>query len=237
MTSSHDDARRRIIVPLDLPDPDAALALVERLSGRAGMFKIGLELFCAAGPSLVRRVVERGEQVFLDLKLHDIPTTVERAAAACAGLNVSLLNVHLAGGDRMARAVVRRLAGLPRRPKLLGVTMLTSLEQNDLPGLGIARPLADQVVALARMGRDAGLDGVVASAHEIRAIKKACGEKFLVVTPGIRPEGSPATDQRRTMTPSEALAAGADYLVIGRPITAAPDPAAALEGIVDGIKS
>ena len=230
--SSHDDARRRIIVPLDLPDPDAALALVERLSGRAGMFKIGLELFCAAGPSLVRRITERGEQVFLDLKLHDIPTTVERAAAACASLRPSLLNIHLAGGDRMVRAAVQRLARLPQRPKLLGVTMLTSLEEDDLAGLGITRPLADQVVALARMGRAAGLDGVVASAHEIRAIKEACGEEFLVVTPGIRPEGSPAADQRRTMTPSEALAAGADYLVIGRPITAAPDPAAALEAIL-----
>ncbi len=235
MKSRHEDARRRIIVPLDCPDAASALALVDRLSGRAGMFKIGLELFCAAGPDLVRCILERGERVFLDLKLHDIPTTTALAAAACSNLRVDLLNIHLGGGERMVREVVARLRDAPQRPRLLGVTVLTSLEEGDLPALGIARPLADQVVALARMGRDAGLDGVVASPLEIRAIKDACGAGFLVVTPGIRPEGSSAADQRRTMTPAEALAAGADFLVIGRPITQAEDPAEALESILAGI--
>ena len=196
VTSRLEDARRRIIIPLDCPDAATALALVEKLSGRAGMFKVGLELFCAEGPMLVRRIVERGEQVFLDLKLHDIPNTVARSTAACAGLGVTLLNIHLAGGEKMARAAVARAREAARPPKLLGVTVLTSLDGSDLAAVGVQRALADQVVELARMGRSAGLDGVVASPHEIGAIKAACGREFLVVTPGIRPAGSAAGDQK-----------------------------------------
>lgn len=232
--------RSRIIVPLDVSSGSEALAIVERLKGRVGMFKVGLQLFCAEGPDIVRRVVAEGQRVFLDLKLHDIPNTVARAAAEARRLGVAMMDVHLTGGEAMLRTTVEALASPPgmssgSRPLLLGITVLTSLDRGDLEAVGFSRDLPAQVVDLARLGQRAGLDGVVASPHEIAAIKAACGGRFLVVTPGIRPSGSGTQDQKRFMTPAQAFAAGADYLVIGRPILEAPDPAAAVEALLQDI--
>jgi len=225
------DAFRRLIIPLDVGGHDEAMDLVGRLAGRVGMFKVGLELFCSAGPDIVRRIVDSGERVFLDLKLHDIPNTVARAAAAVAGLGASMIDVHITGGSEMIRssADALRLATPSGRetPLLLGITVLTSLDADALLSTGVTTPLADQVVSLARLGRAAGLGGVVASGHEVAAIKAACGPGFVVVTPGVRPAGSRVDDQKRVMTPRDAIAAGADYLVVGRPITRAADPARA----------
>ncbi len=228
------DPRDRIIVPLDLPTPEEARSFVERLRGRVGMFKVGLQLYTAAGPDIVREIVAGGDRVFLDLKFHDIPNTVARATVEATRLRVTFADMHLTGGARMIRAAVESARGTPGydgTTRLLGITILTSLEAADLDSIGMKGPLADRVVSLARMGQDAGLDGVVASPHEIDRIKKACGDRFLVVTPGIRPGGAARDDQRRVMTPAEAIAAGADYLVIGRPIMEAPDPAAAVDAI------
>ena len=223
----------RIIVPLDVSTTDEALLIVQRLKGRVGLFKVGLQLFCHEGPDVVRRIVAEKERVFLDLKLHDIPNTVARAVAATLQLGVSMVDVHLAGGEKMLRAAVDALGppGAPGRPLLLGITVLTSLDQQDLATVGVRRDLLEQVVDLARLGLKAGLDGVVASPHEIDAIKAACGQSFVVVTPGIRPAGTASGDQKRYMTPAAAVHAGADYLVIGRPILEAPDPADAVDAI------
>ncbi len=233
------DPSRRIIVPLDLPTAEEALAFVDRLRGRVGMFKVGLQLFTAAGPAVVREIVRSGEEVFLDLKFHDIPNTVAQATAAAASLGASFIDVHLAGGPRMIRAAVeaaRTTPDIARPPRLLGITVLTSLEDNDLDAVGMRGPVSERAVSLARLGQDAGLDGVVASPHEIASIKAACGSSFIVVTPGIRPTGAAHQDQRRVMTPALALRAGADYLVIGRPIMEAPDPAAAVESIAQEMR-
>ena len=234
-------ARQRIIVPLDLTGSADALALVSRLRGRVGMFKVGLQLFTSAGPDVVRRIVETGERVFLDLKLHDIPNTVARAAAEAARLGVAMCDVHLGGGAAMVRAAREAIdaSGVPpdRRPILLGITVLTSLDEKDLASVGVTAPIAAHAVALARLGNDSGADGVVASPHEVRALREACGPAFTLVTPGVRPAGAASGDQKRVMTPREAVAAGADYIVIGRPITEAPDPAAAVEAIVKEIES
>jgi orotidine-5'-phosphate decarboxylase len=225
--------QRRIIVPLDVSTTEEALLIVRRLKGRAGMFKVGLQLFCSEGPDVVRRILGEGERVFLDLKLHDIPNTVARAVAATTQLGVSMMDVHLSGGEKMLRAAVEALEprGSSPRPLLLGITALTSLDQQDLAAIGVRRELPEQVVQLARLGLKAGLDGVVASPLEIGAIKAACGSPFVVVTPGIRPTGAAPGDQKRFLTPAAALQAGADYLVIGRPILEASDPAAALDAI------
>ncbi len=178
-----------------------------------------------------------GTEVFLDLKFHDIPNTVARAAGEAARLGVALLDVHLSGGSAMLRRAVDEMSAVCdlhriRRPALLGITVLTSLGGDDLAGLGIGRSPEEQVLALAELGKDAGLDGVVASPRELPALRKRFGPKWILVTPGIRPGGSPAGDQVRTLTPREAMEAGADYLVIGRPITGAPDPAAAAREIL-----
>ncbi len=232
-----DEARRRIIVPLDVSSVGDSLAIIRRLGGRVGMFKVGLQLFVASGPDVVRRIRDSGSEVFLDLKLHDIPNTVHHAVLEACRLGVSLLDVHISGGSEMIAAARRGLPEGDDRPRLLGITVLTSLDRGDLSDLGIAADLPDHVVSLARLGRDAGLDGVVASPLEVSAVKEACGTGFIVVTPGIRPSGSAAGDQKRVMTPREALAAGADYLVIGRPILGATDPAGAVESILAGIAS
>ncbi|HEY3174316.1 MAG TPA: orotidine-5'-phosphate decarboxylase [Candidatus Polarisedimenticolia bacterium] len=228
-------ASQRIIVPLDVSTPAEALAIVGRLKGRVGMFKVGLQLFTAAGPAVVSRIVAAGERVFLDLKLHDIPNTVAHAATEAARLGVAMFDLHLSGGARMlgaAREAVDALNLAPeRRPRLLGITVLTSLNQDDLAAVGVTTRLEEQVVALARLGKEAGLDGVVASSREVAAIRRACGEAFVIVTPGIRPEGYAPSDQKRVTSPREAVAAGADYLVIGRPILEAPDPVAAVDAI------
>jgi orotidine-5'-phosphate decarboxylase len=223
-------ARERLIVALDVPSRDAAGALVGRLSGHTGLFKVGSQLFTAAGPQFVREIVERGEGVFLDLKFHDIPNTVARAAEAGAALGVSLLDVHALGGARMIEEAVRAVAGSGTR--LLAITILTSHDEPALRRVGIEGPIPQAVRRLALLARDAGAHGVVASPHEVRAVREVCGEAFLVVTPGIRPARAAVDDQARAATPLAALAAGASHLVVGRPITQADDPVRAAEAIV-----
>ncbi len=219
-------AAERIIVALDLDDLTEARRAVRELRDLVRLFKVGLELFSSFGPEAVAAVREEGAEVFLDLKLHDIPRTAGRAARAAARLGVSMLTAHISGGREMLEAVVAEAgagaAGAP--PQVLGVTVLTSLTPEVLAAdLGVARPLAEHVVDLALLGQRAGLAGVVAAVAEAPHIRKACGPGFLIVTPGIRPPGSTAGDQKRVATPKAALAAGADYLVVGRPVLAAAD--------------
>lgn len=236
----------RILVALDTPALPPALALVDELRGLVGGFKVGLELCTAVGvPEVVRAVSAAGGSLFLDLKLHDIPNTVQGAVrSVCAlGPAVRMLTLHCHGGAAMLRAAAEaaRAAG-PQRPLLLGVTVLTSLDQAALQGeLEVAQPLSDHVVHLARLAQASGLDGVVASPHEVAALRSACGPDLLVVTPGVRPAWAGSGDQRRTLGPAEAIATGADYLVIGRPITSPPaaigSPAAAARRIAEEILS
>jgi orotidine-5'-phosphate decarboxylase len=227
-------ARERLIVALDAPDLSAAEALVDRLAGVATHFKVGSALFTAAGPTAVEMVRRRGGRVFLDLKYHDIPATVGAAVAAAARLGVGLLTVHASGGTAMLRAATAaaRAAG-PARPRILGVTILTSLDRATLHGeLGVPSAVEGHAAHLARLARDAGCDGVVASPREAPRLRALLGPGVLIVTPGIRPAGSRADDQSRIATAATALRAGADYLVVGRPITEAADPAAAAAAIV-----
>ena len=225
-----------IILALDFPDAAAALALVGRLDPRHCALKIGKELFTAAGPQLVRECVARGFRVFLDLKFHDIPNTVAQACAAATRLGVWMLNVHAAGGSAMlsaARDAVDRTAAERREaaPLLIAVTVLTSFGPQDLEAIGVAGDIDTQVLRLAKLAKAARLDGVVCSAREAVALRHACGTDFRLVTPGIRPADAGADDQARVVTPEAAIRAGADYLVIGRPVTRADDPAAALAAI------
>jgi len=220
----------RLIVALDVPDAAAARALVDRLAGRAGMFKVGSQLFTAAGPDFVRELVGRGEKVFLDLKYHDIPNTVASAVSGACQLGVSLVDVHALGGRAMLEAAVGALPTLGA--SLLAVTILTSHDQESLGQVGVGGGLGDSVRRLALLAKDAEADGVVASPQEVSLIREACGPDFLIVTPGIRSAGGKADDQARAATPAAALSAGADYLVVGRPITQAPDPAAAAAAIL-----
>jgi len=229
--------QHKIIVALDFPDAAAALALVDRLDPALCRLKVGKELFTVAGPDLVRALVARGYEVFLDLKFHDIPNTVAAACRAAAGLGVWMMNVHASGGRRMMQAAREALAELPQRPLLIGVTVLTSMSAEDLAETGIAAAPADQVMRLAGLTQACGLDGVVCSAQEAALLRQRLGEDFRLVTPGIRPAGSEAGDQRRVMTPTQAIAAGATDLVIGRPITAAADPVKVLQSINDEIRS
>lgn len=229
--------KNKIIVALDFPDAASALALVDRLDPALCRLKVGKELFTVAGPDLVRALVARGYEVFLDLKFHDIPNTVAAACRAAAGLGVWMMNVHAAGGRRMMQAAREALAELPQRPLLIGVTVLTSMSAEDLAETGIAAEPADQVMRLASLTQACGLDGVVCSAQEAALLRQRLGEDFRLVTPGIRPAGSEAGDQRRVMTPTQAIAAGATDLVIGRPITAAADPVKVLQSINDEIRS
>ncbi|WP_269935164.1 orotidine-5'-phosphate decarboxylase [Serratia liquefaciens] len=221
-----------IIVALDYADIGAALAFADRIDPQDCRLKVGKEMFTLFGPQLVHDLHERGFDVFLDLKFHDIPNTTARAVAAAAELGVWMVNVHASGGARMMTAAKEAL--LPygaQAPLLIAVTVLTSMEAEDLRGIGIDLSPAEHAERLARLTRDSGLDGVVCSAHEAERLKAACGQQFQLVTPGIRPEGSAAGDQRRIMTPVQAQAAGVDYMVIGRPITQSADPAATLSAI------
>src|SRR5579885_2615658 len=220
-------ARSRLIVALDFPSADAASRMAEKLRGHVGMFKVGFELFSAEGPVLPRYLVARGEGVFLDLKFHDIPNTVRAAAREATHLGVGMFNVHASGGLKMMEA-----ASGGKRPLVLAVTVLTSLAGEDLRVIGLEGSPEEIVVRLAKLAQTAGLDGVVASAREARAIRRACGPDFVIVTPGISPASSQAQDQVRVSTPADAIGAGADYLVVGRPITGAHDPAAAADIIV-----
>jgi orotidine-5'-phosphate decarboxylase len=230
-----------IIVALDFPDAAGALAVARRLAPADCALKVGKELFTAEGPALVRELVAKGFRVFLDLKFHDIPNTVAQACAAATRLGVWMLNVHASGGAAMlaaARDAVDRAAAGSGRPKplLIAVTVLTSLAADDLPAIGVAGTPREQVLRLARLAQSSGLDGVVCSSLEAAALRAACGPGFLLVTPGIRPAGADPNDQARIATPAEAIAAGADCLVIGRPIARAPDPQAALEAILNPLR-
>jgi orotidine-5'-phosphate decarboxylase len=223
---------KSLIVALDLPSAREALALVDRLGAPAGYFKVGAQLFTREGPDLVAELKDRGRHVFLDLKYHDIPNTVARAVEAAAELGVDMLTLHAAGGTAMMKAA-RDAAG-EDGPVLVGVTLLTSFTATDVVEVWDKelRSLRDEVARLAALAADAGLDGVVASALEVEALKRKHGPDFVVVTPGIRARGDDVGDQVRTATPAEAVRAGADYLVVGRPVYAAADPVAAFEALV-----
>jgi orotidine-5'-phosphate decarboxylase len=237
-----------MVVALDFDHLAPALELARKLSGIAGLFKIGKQLFTAEGPEAVRRVAALGPGVFLDLKYHDIPNTVVgavRAAAAIGG--VRLVNIHTLGGMRMMEEAAAALKEIPNAPKLLGVTILTSIDAKMMAKVGISGTPASRVLRLAKLAKQAGLDGVVASTHEVKAIKRACGKDFLVLVGGIRPKGEVVArgdqlrgglkrdDQSRMATPTEAVRAGADYMVLGRAITGATDPVAAAMAIAEEI--
>ena len=233
-----DSVSSPVIVALDYDNAEAALAMAAQLDPAVCRVKVGKELFTIAGPDLVRKLVESGFQVFLDLKFHDIPNTVAAAVRAAANLGVWMVNVHASGGERMMKAAAEALAPLGEdRPLLIGVTVLTSTSEDELAPVGVNRALKDQVLALAKLAKTSGLDGVVCSAQEAEVLKAACGSEFALVTPGIRPIGADAGDQRRIVTPVDALRKGSDYLVIGRPITGAENPAAALKAIVADIEN
>lgn len=222
----------RIIVALDFPSDQPALALVDQLDPAKCRLKVGKELFTRSGPALVRDLQSRGFDVFLDLKFHDIPNTTSAAVAAAADLGVWMVNVHASGGEKMMTACRDRLESFGKdRPLLIAVTVLTSMGPEDLAGIGITDSPEAQVSRLATLTRNCGLDGVVCSAQEAPALKAEQGKDFKLVTPGIRPLSADKGDQQRIMTPTDALKAGSDYLVIGRPITQAADPLAALEAI------
>ena len=222
----------RIIVALDFARESDVNDFVARVTPADCRLKIGLEAYTALGPRAVAPLVARGFDVFLDLKFHDIPNTVRAACRAAADLGVWMINVHVAGGARMLAAAREGVNAVAKPPVLIGVTVLTSQSVEDLADAGISLAPAEAVMQYARIARAAGLDGVVCSGEEAANVRQACGGGFVIVTPGIRPAGARADDQRRTMTPKEAITRGADYLVIGRPITQAPDPRAALDAIV-----
>ena len=215
-----------------------ACALVEQLKGVIGFVKVGNQLFTAEGPQAVRQLAGLGADIFLDLKFHDIPNTVSKAVAAAAELpNVRLLTMHASGGMAMMKAASEAIEGVKNRPALLGVTILTSLDNAAIKQVGLGGTVSSRAVALARLAKRAGLDGVVSSGHEVQAIRKACGEDFLILVPSVRPAGSASNDQARVATPGEAARAGANYLVVGRPITAATNPREAALAIVAEVAS
>jgi orotidine-5'-phosphate decarboxylase len=234
----------RLLVALDVDDADRALAVAEQVRGIAGGLKVGSRLFTMAGPDLVRRLVDSGARVFLDLKFHDIPNTVAQAVDAAVRTGAWMINVHASGGPAMmeaaAHAAATAAAGTGiQAPLVIGVTVLTSMDEETLKKTGVARPLVDHVLALARMAQLSGLHGVVASPQETAAIRQACGPDFAIVTPGIRgaSAGQEKNDQSRTLGPADAVRAGATYIVVGRPIIGTPDPRAAARAIVEELSS
>ncbi|HYH17209.1 MAG TPA: orotidine-5'-phosphate decarboxylase [Azospirillum sp.] len=231
-------AASRIFCAVDTTDMDSARDLARRVSGSVGGVKLGLEFFIAHGPAGVRAVIGAdGPPLFLDLKLHDIPNTVAGGIKAALPLQPAFMTIHTSGGPAMMRAAMEAAASAGgRRPKILGVTVLTSLDDGDLGAVGQGTPVGEQVVRLAVLAKGAGLDGVVCSPNEVAVIRAACGPDFILMVPGIRPAWAAANDQKRVMTPAEAVAAGADHLVIGRPITGNADPAAAARRIVAEIE-
>ena len=229
-------ARTPVIVALDFANEHDTLAFVRRLSPELCQLKIGKELFTATGRSLVEKLIQQGFKLFLDLKYHDIPNTVAQACKVAADMGVWLVDMHASGGRRMMEAAADAVANYHHRPQLIGVTVLTSMEQGDLRELGFTQTPEELVLAWAALAKDSGLDGVVCSAHEAQALRQSLGNEFLLVTPGIRLDvAGNNDDQRRIMTPQQALAAGSSYLVMGRPITQAADPVAVLQQINHGI--
>ncbi|WP_445611885.1 orotidine-5'-phosphate decarboxylase [Hafnia alvei] len=225
-----------ILVALDYADKNAALAFVDNIDPRDCRLKVGKEMFTLFGPQFVRELQQRQFEIFLDLKFHDIPNTAAHAVAAAADLGVWMVNVHASGGARMMTAAREALLPFGKdAPLLIAVTVLTSMEAEDLRGIGIELSPADYAERLALLTKECGLDGVVCSAHEATRLKASCGQAFKLVTPGIRPAGSSAGDQRRIMTPVEAAKAGVDYMVIGRPITQSPEPAETLREILKSL--
>jgi orotidine-5'-phosphate decarboxylase len=214
----------KIIVALDYPIAPPALALADKLEPALCRLKVGKELFTVTGPALLEKLMHRGFEIFLDLKFHDIPNTTAQACKAAAGLGVWMVNVHALGGRKMLEAAREAIANSAHRPKLIAVTMLTSMAQQDLAEIGINAKLADMVLRLATLASDCALDGVVCSALEAELLRKHCGNEFCLVTPGIRPAHANLDDQSRVMNPKAAMQAGSSYLVIGRPITQAADP-------------
>ena len=229
-------ARTPVIVALDFANEHDTLAFVRRLSPELCQLKIGKELFTATGRSLVEKLIQQGFKLFLDLKYHDIPNTVAQACKVAANMGVWLVDMHASGGRRMMEAAADAVANDRHRPQLIGVTVLTSMEQGDLRELGFTQTPEELVLAWAALAKDSGLDGVVCSAHEAQALRQSLGNEFLLVTPGIRLDvAGNNDDQRRIMTPQQALAAGSSYLVMGRPITQAADPVAVLQKINHGV--
>lgn len=222
-------SRDRLIVALDRSSRDEILRLADQLQEEVGMLKVGLQAFVSNGPSIVEELSRRGARIFLDLKIHDIPNTAGHAIQACASMGVAMTTVHATGGAAMLRACVHETM------LVLGVTVLTSLDAGALNETGVGATPREQVVRLAALAQRSGLRGVIASPHEIEAIREQCGNDFVIVTPGIRPEGSAADDQHRTKTPAAAVAAGADYIVVGRPITDAADPRGAARAVIDSL--
>jgi orotidine-5'-phosphate decarboxylase len=229
------DPRERLIVALDVPSAAAAQKIVAAVGGSAMTYKVGMQLYTAAGPQVVRDLVASGRQVFLDLKYHDIPNTVASAVREAVTLGVSLLTIHASGGASMVRAA--REAAENSSTKILAVTVLTSLDQNDLNSTGVPGQVLDQVLRLAALAISGGCHGVVSSAHETTELRRALGNDFLIVNPGVRPPGSRHDDQARVVTPAQAIAAGATHVVIGRPITAAKDPAGEAKAILEQMSS
>lgn len=221
----------RVIVALDVPTATEALAIAERLDPGQCRVKVGKEIFTASGPRLLERMTALGFEVFLDLKFHDIPNTVASACREAAKLGVWMIDIHALGGRAMMQAAREAIEGVARRPLLVGVTILTSMDETQLREVGIAATPLDAVARLARLAQECGVDGVVCSAQEAKMLRTLVGDDFELVTPGIRPAGSASDDQQRITTPAQAVRDGASYLVIGRPITRAPDPQKALEAI------
>ena len=222
-------SRDRLIVALDRSSRDEILRLADQLQEEVGMLKVGLQAFVSNGPSIVEELSRRGARIFLDLKIHDIPNTAGQAIQACASMGAAMTTVHAAGGAAMLRACVHETM------LVLGVTVLTSLDAGALNETGVGATAREQVVRLAALAQRSGLRGVIASPQEIEAIREQCGNDFVIVTPGIRPEGSADDDQHRTKTPAAAVAAGADYIVVGRPITDAADPRGAARALIDSL--
>jgi len=231
MTGADPRKEPRVVVALDMPSADQALAFAATVTPEQCRLKVGFELFTASGPALVEKLVARGFPVFLDLKFHDIPNTVAQACRAAARLGVWMVNVHTLGGSRMMRAAREAINQESHRPLLIGVTVLTSQSAQDLNDVGLLSEPRDEVQRLAKLASACGLDGVVCSAREAQELRREHGKNFCLVTPGIRPAGSASNDQQRIVTPAEARRCGADYLVIGRPITQADDPQAMLSAI------
>lgn len=227
----------KLIVALDMKTLDEAKEVIEKLSSTVKVFKVGMGLFTLYGPEAVKLVHDSGAKVFLDLKFHDIPNTVAHAVRSAAKLGVFMISIHALGGSEMMMRAVEAARESGNRPKLIGVTVLTSMDQSSIGEVGIDKKIEDEVVSLARLGKDSGLDGVVASPNEVSLIRRNLGKDFIIVTPGIRPAGAKKDDQKRIMTPADAVKAGADYIVVGRPIIETKDPLEAAKKIIKEMES